>query len=242
MRWIFVLFSTLTLAADRTTDPTFRTWFTLESEHQIGTSRFSIRNSLQFRPSDTTSFARQFLIQPLLNYQLTRSTSAGIGYAHLWTSSVQSPSQSRPYQTESRVWQQFLHSYGNERHAWTTRLRTDQRFFRITNPNAPTTTRYENRVRLQQRYLRPLTPNSYLTLADEIFFLVPPYQSAQAFDQNRIIAAYGRRLGNHNGFEIGYMNRRLARRDGRVLESAHILTLTFTHRSGLFSKPAPLRR
>jgi hypothetical protein len=196
-------------------DHHFNGWYMYFGDHPIGESRWGVHLEGQWRRRDGLARPQQLLLRPAINYTVNKNLMLTGGYGY-----VESPGS-----REHRLWQQAMIKYKTGRLSWSTRLRFENRFL----PQS----RYEHRFRAWERVAVPVSRNYYVTVYDELFVYVPPYNASSAFDQNRAYGALGRHFGPNWNIEIGYMNQALLQRTGRVLDSNHTFVLSLFSRAPL---------
>jgi hypothetical protein len=223
--WIGLLAPLLLPAQDRRIDHNAHGWYVYNGDHPIRESRWGAHLEGQWRRHDVITKWQQLLLRPGVNYEVNDLLTLAGGYGFI---------RSHPYgdfpaasgNDEHRIWQQALLRYRTGRVGWATRLRFENRFIGVRDPErGDQDFRFENRFRALQQIRVPLSSRTYLTAYDELWFYVKPYVSSSVFDQNRAYAALGVNLDRYWRFEVGYLNQSLLQRSGRVLESNHTLML-----------------
>jgi hypothetical protein len=147
---------------------------------------------------------------------------------------------------ETRLWQHVLQDQRVGRVAVQHRYRFEERWIgRPAPPGAGGAGRpdvaFALRARYQLKATVPLGPARaarapYVAASDEVLKSVGPHASPNLVDQNRAYVGAGVRWSRVLRGEVGYLNQRILRANGRQLEHGHTVQLSL----GL-TRPAPRR-
>jgi hypothetical protein len=200
-------------------------------------NRWSIDSDMNARRSGPYDEVSQFLWRVSLRRNLTPNVRVALGYAGTDTH----PYGDLPitFRTpEHRLFQQLQLTHATGRTQWTHRYRLEQRWggrMELEDGEA----RVQNWVRTNRiRYLvratvalqgPTLDANEWFaSVGDELFMNWGANIQQNVFDQNRVLASVGRRLGSRMRAEVGYTEQLVARPNGRQLERNHVITTTLT--------------
>ena len=145
---------------------------------------------------------------------------------------------------ERRLWQHLLLDQRVGRVTLQHRARLEERWIERPQPLVDgVATDPDISFGLRARYrLQATTPLGsgtgahapYVAVYDELLKSVGPHASTSLIDQNRAYAGVGVRWSPAVRTELGYVEQRILRRNGRQLEHGHTLSLTLA-----FTRPAP---
>ena len=215
-------------AQERITSHQAHGWYNYFGDHAFGDSKWGVHLEGQWRRHDVITKGQQLLLRPGVNYTVNDWLMLTVGYAFADTFRYGEYPAARFRFPEHRIWEQALFRYRTGNIAWLTRIRFENRFLGVVNPETRSVDsyRYENRLRMLQQIRVPITQRQYFTAYDEFWVYVKPYVSSSAFDQNRAYVALGHQFNDRWRFEAGYMNQAILQRSGSVLESNHTLMLS----------------
>ncbi len=141
-------------------------------------------------------------------YWFNDKISVAGGLAALWLAQ-EAQDDGFNYALEKRIYQQLLWRSINGRARFLQRIRTEQRWHEILNPDGSVNrVRYSNRVRfLFSASIRIFEDEKKprLVLADEILFHFGNEIVYNTFDQNRFFIGINHRLNKNWVFDFGYM-------------------------------------
>lgn len=223
-------------AADRV-DDNGHLWLNYLGDHPLRAgSPWILHLEVQARRSDFGADWQQLLLRPAIYYRITPQFEVGAGYAYVETHPY-GDFPARATFPEHRLFEQLLYRQSLAGVGLSHRLRLEQRD--IGEPGFGTQAdevvnyRYENRVRYALRAELALgagmddKPAWYLALSDEVFFNFGGNVANNHFDQNRAYFGVGRRVGQSNKIEVGFLEQTLKRRDGVTFEHNHTVLLQF---------------
>lgn len=182
----------------------FQVWTNLTATGPLYSQPSPFKYWLETQPrmgEDATRLS-QLLVRPGLGYELTRNSSAWVGYAWIYTTQPFSPF---PF-TENRIWQQFL--WFKEFKGYTPlklvlRTRLEQRFFQHVGEVAW-------RARQFVKTEIPFSADSkwQIVLSEEFFLNLNNFNNIenQGPDQNRFFIGLRYPLKPYLNAEIGYLN------------------------------------
>lgn len=200
----------------------WHSWGAVVATGRIGAADSPARFWLegQGRFNDKSSRFNQGIVRGALGYALGKRATLWAGYAFIPTDPRGVPDDI----VEHRIWQQLTWSSAGPLagFALSTRTRLEQR---QVESAGDTGWRFRQLLKLT----RPLGAGNklYLSLWDELFVHLndTDWGADDGFDQNRVFAGLGVRLGEHANTEIGYLHQYVRRR-GRRDASNHILSFT----------------
>lgn len=196
-------------------------WYMFFGDHALREgSRWGIHTEAQWRRADVISSWQQLLLRPAVNYSLSPRVviTGGYGYIRTYRYGEFPTAATFP---EHRLFEQVLIRQSPGRWQVQHRLRLEQRWIRPDGAD----TRYQNRFRYFLKGTTPIGGRWFLALYDEPFLGFGKNRGASVFDQNRAYAAVGRKLGEKNSVEFGYLYQLVKQRNGRVFEHNHTFQL-----------------
>ncbi len=183
--------------------------------------RFSIHFDGQLRSTDNWEQSQNLLLRPGLNYHISSTTIATVGYAYI--GSNRTVSGISGWIPEHRIWQQFIYNqkFGLSARSTTLqhRLRAEERFIGtpMIDGGELTINNFEFAMRLRYfvRMVMPLQKadsfarGAFVAFQDEAFFNLnnnSAVTNGKVVDQNRAYVALGWRFSPKFDLEAGYMN------------------------------------
>ncbi len=224
------------LAAQRETFTNVNGWLNWFGDIELS-ERWAIDFDGTMRRSGPYDEIAQYLWRASLRRNLAPNVRVGVGYAG---------SDTHPYgdlpialrTPEHRLFEQLQLAHATGRIAWTQRYRFEQRWTgRVALARGEEQVQNwirTNRARYLVRATIPLQGpildrnEWFVNVSDEVFINWGANIQNNVFDQNRLAATIGRRLGSRLRLEAGYMEQLIARPNGRQLERNHTLTTTLT--------------
>jgi hypothetical protein len=219
-------------APARVTRSNANAWLMYFGDHRLS-SALGAHLEAQLRRADVVTDPQQLLLRAGLNHYAAPGAMLSGGYAYVLTS----PYGKFPSPVafpEHRAWQQLQLAHTAGPLAWQHRFRLEQRWVGQMaqagggDPRVEVW-RYTNRFRALTRGTLPLRGRTleprelYLTAYDELFVNFGRQVQLNVFDQNRAYAALGYRAGSAVRVELGYLNQRVFRANGREVENNHTL-------------------
>ena len=198
---------------------------------------WAIDSDLNVRRSGPYDEVSQYLWRVSLRRNLASNVRVAVGYAGTDTH----PYGSLPIALrtpEHRVFEQLQLGHATGRVNWTHRYRFEQRWAgrMALEGGEPAVQDWirTNRGRYLVRATVPLQGSSldanewFVTIADELFMNWGANIQQNVFDQNRLMATFGRRFGSRVRLEVGYLEHLVERPSGRQLERNHTILTTLT--------------
>lgn len=182
-------------------------WFMYFGTNQIS-DKFSIHTEAQFRYYEQATNFNQRLLRTGLNYHISPSAIATIGYANIKTDPTFFENQVLipPSLTtvtvnevlENRIFQQLILTNKVGEFLFEHRYRLEQRFIDIPQLNQNET---QHRARYRLQVMLPLTDTFFLNFYNEFFVNL----QGETFDQNRLYAALGVHVTENLSIQAGYL-------------------------------------
>lgn len=211
----------------------FNAWFMYFGNHKIS-SKWGLNLEMQLRRNDFISNPQQLLFRPGINYYISPSATATLGYAFIETY----PYGAFPVKIafpENRLWQQMQLKNQLGRFEVISRFRLEQRWLHLPVPSGdvftPGDAVYQNRFRVLNRFSIPFKgkviadKSFYFSAYDELFVSFGKKVGLNVFDQNRIYLAFGYRFPKIGRLEIGYLSQILTKSDGLKVENNNTLQI-----------------
>ncbi|MBK8248399.1 MAG: DUF2490 domain-containing protein [Gemmatimonadetes bacterium] len=230
------LFLSSPALAQRETYTNVNGWLAWFNDIELS-SKWFIDSDIQVRRSGPYDEVSQYLWRASLRRNLTPNVRVAIGYAG---------SDTHPYgdlpialrTPEHRAFEQLQLAHATGRTQWSHRYRLEQRWggrmaLEGGEPQVQNWVR-TNRMRYFVRATVPLQGPTldanewFVTFGDELFMNWGANIQQNVFDQNRLMASVGRRLGSGLRLEVGYMDHLIERPNGRQYERNHTLMTTLT--------------
>lgn len=233
---LLLLCAVTATAQQRTIDNNLHAWVGYFGDHPVS-ERWGIHLDAQWRRHDLFSDWQQYVVRPAANFELSESVTLTAGY--LFGESFRYgdfPSAGRA--PEHRLFQQAVVRHDvSDRLDLKQRFRLEQRFNGSAVPDSEDVQyHYQNRFRYQLGATTPLgrIGRKWHAAISEEFFVNFGANAANVFDQNRVYAGIGRKIGRWGDVETGYLHQLIQHSSGLVYESNHTLQLSW-------SSAAPLR-
>jgi hypothetical protein len=188
--------------------------------------KFALTSDVQVRSADKSQFVNTILLRPGIQFSISESQSATIGYVYFGTWDEENGK--RLFDGEHRVYEEYLLNLKAAKVELTNRLRLEQRFFQNKSKDFAQRFRYYFRAAIPLVNTRVFDKGLFLAFQDEIFLNVQNKQNVNNnfFVQNRTYAGIGYRLSKKMELELGYMYRYQVEEDNNL--NNHILQLTLT--------------
>jgi hypothetical protein len=224
-RWAIALLVVPLALGQKVYDNNLHGWFVYSGDHTIS-GKWGLHLEGQWRRHEVVR-PQQLLLRPAVNYQLGKNVGLSAGYGWVSTHRYGEFPTAVPF-PEHRIYEQAIVNHAAGGTSLQHRFRIEQRWLGVRSALPDGTRldqgwRYQNRFRYMFRSVQPLKGPWYLAAYDEIFFNLPPFGVARAFDQNRAFGGAGYRIGSYTRIETGYMQQTLLQRNGRVMELNHTL-------------------
>lgn len=220
-------------AAQRTTHDNFNSWYILSTDAGLS-ERWTTQWDVQERRSGPIEQPQAFFLRGGLGYSVNPAVKLGFGAAY----SESYPSGEIPsaYQApERRIFEQLQlgHTIGTV--GVTHRYRLEQRWQgrrgADTSNHEITNWMTSGRVRYLLKGVKP-AGDIYLTGSNEVFVAYGKNVGFNVFDQDRLGATIGRKLGRSWKAEVGVLEQLSLKSNGKDIERNH--TITF---GGYYSRP-----
>jgi len=219
----------------RDVKPQNHAWMMYFGTHALSPN-WSLHLEAQIRRADGFSSAQQTLLRAGINFHLSSSSYATVGYC--WVNT-------HPYGTfpsksifpENRIWEQFQNKNQLGKVEWISRFRLEQRWINLPSFSSSTQSWtagdpvFSNRFRTLQRLSIPFKGTKiedyswYLSMYDECFIQFGKNIGLNVFDQNRAYIAIGTKIPKIGRLEIGYLNQLLLKSNGIQVENNHTLQI-----------------
>jgi len=190
--------------------------------------RYSLHTEVQLRLFEPINNFNQLLPRIGINYHITPSAWATLGYAWIPTESYEKGANLKS-STENRIWEQFLLRNKVGRFAFEHRYRLEQRW--ISSEGTDT---YLDRIRYRLMISVPLSNKEMLpgtwfaAVYDELFMNI----TDNPFDQNRLYLALGYKLSDALSFQSGYLYHRLGSLNYNRLQFAVFWNMNWSRQAG----------
>lgn len=201
--WVVLsIISTMAVAQENGEDK-LGSWHMYFGTNKIS-EKWSIHSEAQLRYYEQAKNFNQLLLRTGLNYHIGSNAIATAGYAFIETDGTFMESPKRANAKEHRIFQQFILKNKVWELLFEHRYRLEQRFISQTNilsDPEEDLSRTEHRARYRLQMTVPLTDIFFLNFYDEIFINL----QNEAFDQNRLYAAFGVNVTNNLSVQAGYL-------------------------------------
>lgn len=204
----------------------FGTWLTLTNKFKIS-EKLVINNSVQWRLVDFLTHTRVFIFEPSINYSLTKSITAGIGYNYSNYSLAGIRLPTLDYENRFTQNINFMSTFGKVK--MNQRLMFEERFTTKNNGENGYANRFRYRMSLDFNLLK-FNNNKYLMgkVADEVRIRFTNGISDPTFGQNNFIALVGYPIVENSKLYMGYGRNYYNLGDG-FYWGDHILNLIFSY-------------
>jgi len=172
--------------------------------------RWSMFTEAQLRLWEVASNPNEFFARVAGQYHTSKNTLLALGYMH---SVVEPFEETKPDETENRIYQQFTAKHRLQRPVIEHRFRTEQRWIEIDD-----STDFRNRFRYRLQLTVPMSNpvmtarTHFLNFYDEVFLNYG--DRSETFDQNRLYGAYGYQFTKNANLQLGILwQRRSSSRD-----------------------------
>lgn len=224
-----------TQSSIRDVKPQNHAWMMFFGNHALS-EKWSIHSEVQIRRADGFQSPQQLLLRTGINYHLTPTSFATLGYC--WVNT-------HPYGTfpsksifpENRSWEQFQNKNQLGKVEWISRFRLEQRWINLPSFSSSTQSWtagdpvFSNRFRTLQRFSIPFKGTKiedhswYLSMYDECFIQFGKNIGLNVFDQNRAYIAVGTKIPKVGRLEFGYLNQFIIKSNGIQVENNHTLQI-----------------
>lgn len=193
---ILLMLAMCVLRAQR---PVHGNWLTLNLPVRFS-ERIQWHNDAGYRTLGESFSAHQFFYRTGFRCRFNRTINAAAGAAFFFTRASYEKAN-REFGTEFRLWQEVnAEQKILKKFVWSSRMRTEQRFFEKTNvKDAYTAGRLRFRILLR----REITDKLFLQVSEE--YMSKVMQAKTAFDQNRIVVSASYQLKHSLQLQPGYM-------------------------------------
>jgi hypothetical protein len=210
-------------------------WMMFFGNHALS-EKWSIHTEVQIRRADGFSTTQQTLLRTGLNFHLTSTSFATLGYCWVNTHPYGTFPSKSIFQ-ENRIWEQFQNKNQLGKVEWISRFRLEQRWINL--PSFSSTTQswtagdpvFSNRFRTLQRFSIPFKGTKiedhswYLSMYDECLIQFGKNIGLNVFDQNRAYIAIGTKIPKVGRLEFGYLNQFIIKSNGIQVENNHTLQI-----------------
>ncbi|MFC6102589.1 DUF2490 domain-containing protein [Olivibacter domesticus] len=218
----------LTISSVRAQENLFGNWYAWFNNVKFN-EKWGLNNDIQFRAGKNWKENSMFLIRPGINYYVSKTQTASLGYAT--TILTNNLSEGQPRLTEHRIWEQYIITGKIASVPVQHRFRLEQRFLKRSNEDV-----FAQRVRyfirgivpLNTSLKKPFTVGPFMAIQNELFFNIQNKDklNGSLFDQNRAYLALGYRFSPKYDLELGYMNQFL-KRNATPNQFTHIAQVAF---------------
>jgi Protein of unknown function (DUF2490) len=212
-------------------------WLMYFGDHKFS-NKWGVHLESQVRRNDLLKNPQQFLFRTGLNYHISPTAFATVGYCFVQTA-VYGVFPSQVAFPEHRFWEQLQIKNQVGRLECINRLRLEQRFVNLPSYNSSTAVYevgdavYTNRARILNRVSIPFKGKTivdksiYVSVYDEVFANFGKNIGKNIFDQNRAYAALGYKLPKYGKLELGYLHQSILKSDGIRIERNQTLQVGF---------------
>lgn len=186
------------------TETQYSGWLAIYHKQKI-TGNWGYTTDLQYRTDKQFNNTSAYLLRPGISYAVTKSQTAGVGYAFF--GSYEAENNSRFFYAENRVWEQYQIDAKIGKATLSNRLRLEQRFINMEEGG------FSQRLRYYIRSQIPLVKvdtsfnkGIYMALQNEVFVNIQHKERAgnSFLDQNRSYVSFGYRFSKKVDAELGY--------------------------------------
>ncbi len=212
---VLLLLSVITKTYSQT-ETQYSGWFAIYHTQKL-TGKWGYMFDAQYRTDKQFSNTSAYLLRPGISYAVSKSQTAGTGYAFF--GSYEDEKSSRVFYAENRIWEQYQIKAKIGKTTLSNRLRLEQRFIKMENGG------FSQRLRYYIRSQIPLVKTDtsfnkglYMALQNEIFVNVQHQERASNsfLDQNRAYISFGYRLSKKVDAELGYQYQYSKDADGNM--------------------------
>ncbi len=201
---VFIVFFLLkiTLSFSQSPSNTIGGWLMFFNQTKIH-KNWSLHSEIQYRSYEIAPNSEQLLIRAGINYHISSSTSATIGYGNITNYAYDNTINPGIQVAEDRIWQQFVMKNNTGKFFFEHRYRLEQRWINHQNNS----NRYLNRVRYLLRITVPLNKKViekstlFIGFYNEVFL----HLTNTPFDRNRLYGALGYQLLPSANLQVGYL-------------------------------------
>ena len=190
--FLLIIFNTF---SQNTGETELGSWYEITSSNKI-TNKLSISASLTNWNYELPIEKSQLILGIVgLNYHINKYVVAGIGYGN---GSIDTSYEENdiPNINENRILEQISVNHKSNKIAWSHRFRLEQRFLKY-----PTEDILKHRVRYRFKGSLPINKTIFITVYDEIHFVLNEFD----FHQNRACTALGAKLNKNINVQLGYV-------------------------------------
>ncbi|MGH2624317.1 MAG: DUF2490 domain-containing protein, partial [Sphingobacterium sp.] len=160
----------LTISSVHAQENLFGNWYAWFNNVKIN-EKWGLNNDIQFRAGKNWKENSMFLIRPGINYYVSETQTASLGYAT--TILTNNLSEGQPRLTEHRIWEQYIITGKIASVPVQHRFRLEQRFLKRSNEDV-----FSQRVRyfirgiipLNTALKNPFTTGPFMAIQNELFF------------------------------------------------------------------------
>jgi hypothetical protein len=229
-------------AGGRVTAKNTNGWYTYSGDHKIA-DKWGVHLEFMYRRNEVIAKRMQWMPRVGINYHFNNQAFATVGYVFVETYAYGNQPAKRDF-PEHRIYEQVQYKSQIGKFELTNRMRLEQRF--ITLPLSATalndTATFTNRFRYQQRVAIPFKGDKivdksfYFTVADEFFINFGKNVKSNLLDQNRAYFAIGYKIPKAGRLEIGYLNQRIVKGDGKSIENNNTFQIGLSSNIDFYKK------
>ncbi len=220
--------------------------------HYSGKNRLSEKLSLTLeataRFADGFSEKQQWFVRPSIDYQITKSFLASVGYTYYDTYVYGEIPMNKMTTPENHLWLQGTFSHNSKDLKFTHRLRDESRFVGIVEANNNSeggfeVTKHEYRNRLRYMFLmnQPLIKldgkaKLFAVLGDEVFVNIGVKEAKTLLQQNRVIAGLGFNFDSHHQIQLNYIHQNIWNLKNTIVENNPTIRISYITNFDWFKK------
>ncbi len=186
------------------TETQYSGWLSIYHKQKLG-EKWGYLFDAQYRTDKQFSKTSGYLLRPGITYDVSKSQTAGAGYAFL--GNYEEEKSSRIFYAENRIWEQYQINAKIGKATLSNRLRLEQRYINVENGGFSQRLRYYIRsqvplVKVDSSFKKGL----YLALQNEFFVNIQHKERASNsfLDQNHAYISFGYRFSKKIDAEVGY--------------------------------------
>jgi len=185
--------------------------------------RWSIHAEAQYRSYEITPNTEQLLLRSGVNYHISNSAFASIGYANVTNYAYDKEQLPGVQISENRLWQQFLMRNTLGRISFEHRYRLEQRWLNGSQNIYLDRIRYLLRATIPINKIKLETKTVFVSFYDEVFI----HLNDKPFDRNRLYGAVGYQFTPLFNIQIGYLAQTVNATTKSYLQTAIFYNLDF---------------